>query len=93
MEIKRGPFKGKKIEFADQTQVTNLKEQVDKVLWMIAGYMGWEDLSYVFVSDLSTLGDYSLEDHELAEFGRKLGFEVGHKDYIYEIALRLKPAS
>jgi hypothetical protein len=43
----------------------------------------------VYVSDLSTLGDFCLEDEELAELSQEVGFNVHHEDYIKDIAMRM----
>jgi len=68
------------------------RENIDRLLLMIGEYMGWEgDISHVFVSDLSQIGDFCLGDAEVAELSRKLGFDCGHDDYLHEIALRMKP--
>ena len=92
--ISRGKFKGYKIVAAETNLVNQQGKNIDKLLLMIGEYMGWEgDTSHVFVSDESRIGDFSLENYELEELSTKLGFKVNQKDFIYEIALKMKPAN
>lgn len=85
---------GRKLFLADTHEVEQLRESMDRLLLSIGEYMGWEgDISHVFVSDMSTLGDFGLEDSEVAALSKTLGFEVRPGDYLKDIALRMKPAN
>jgi hypothetical protein len=65
--------------------------ELEQLLLMIGEYMGWNgDISHVYTSDLSSLGDFRLEDAEVEELGDKLGFKVKHKDYLDKIAEKMK---
>jgi len=42
------------------------------------------------VTDLSTIGDFGLEDDERCAASAKLGLMLSDDDYLYEIARRLR---
>lgn len=44
---------GNDIKFAPTNKTDLLNNYIDRILWAIAPIMEWEDLSHVFVSDLS----------------------------------------
>ena len=90
--IATDPF-GNKIFMADTIEIERRNANVNTLLWLVAPHMGWEDLSRVFVSDRSSLGDFCLEPHVLKEISEKLGFSVSDDDLIWEIAMRMgKPS-
>lgn len=76
--------------FLRERVVDQYSKSVAALLKLISKYMGWNDEgAHVFVSDMSTLGDFALEDAELAELSQEIGFNVHHEDYIKDIALRM----
>jgi len=83
------PF-GNEIFMADTMEIERRNANVNRLLWLVAPYMGWEDLSHVFVSDRSSLGDFCLEESALAEISKKLGFDVRGDDLIWELAMRME---
>ena len=85
---------GNNIFMAEADAIKSQQENVNRLLLLIGEYMGWDgDISHVFVSDLTTLGDFCLEDEELSELAEKLGFAVEPQEYLHDIALRMKPAA
>jgi len=94
------PFKNIKpenIRFAETVEVTALKANMDKLLSILAKFHGCKDeleirdwLKYCFVSDLSSLSDF-LDVNQVLDMSQKLGFEVGHRDYLKDIAARMGP--
>lgn len=95
MKITKGPFKGKEIVYAATKEVSRLDSQIHQLLVLIGKYMTethtpeeWAE--YCFVSDESRLGDFGLEDLEVDELAKILGFSVAQKDYMYEIAMKIK---
>ena len=78
-----------KIEFAPTT-IIKQTQTLGLVLDAIKEVMG---ISGIVVSDESMLSDFSPDASEVAEIGRTLGIEIKRSDYIYEIALRLKPSN
>lgn len=82
---------GNKVFMAETDEIDKQRANVDKLLWLVAPFMGWADISHVFVSDMSSLGDFGLEDTELQQIQTTLGFPVKADDYLYEIAGKMKP--
>lgn len=78
------------VEFAPAVIVRAEKDQVVRVVEAIKEVMGFDG---VVVSDESKLSDFSPDESEVAEIADKLGLEIKRSDYIYEIALRLKPSN
>lgn len=70
-----------RIELAPTVLVDTLEPYVEQVL---------EALGHpeALVTDLSTIGDFGLEDNECAAAGSKLRVALLDDDYIYEIARR-----
>jgi hypothetical protein len=85
----------RKIEFAQRTQVERNKENIEKLLRLIAVPMGWteDQMRLVFVSDESSLEDFGLADTDINEISDKLGFAVSHADLLIDIVLRMSPAN
>ena len=77
------PLKNKNIVFASQENIKSLTQWVRVVLTAI-GY------PTAFVTDLSKVGDFCLEDDELQEVSEKLGFSVSHNDFVVDLARKLK---
>jgi hypothetical protein len=81
---------GRKIVMAPSVEIERNRESVDRLLLMVGEYMGWEgDTSHVFVSDMTTLGDFNLEESEMEELSRKVGFPVARSDELKDVALRM----
>jgi hypothetical protein len=72
-----------RIELASTVLVDTLESYVEQVL---------EALGHpeALMTDLSTIGDFGLEDEERAAASAKLGGTLSDDDYIYEIARRLR---
>lgn len=83
------------VQFAERTQVERNKENIEKLLRLIAVPMGWTEaqLSFVFVSDESRLDDFNLADGEIKRISEELGFCVSSADLLIDIALRMSPAN
>jgi hypothetical protein len=90
MKIKKGPLAGYKVEFENQSNIERYRDNVDKILWLLAEPMGWDDLNHVFVSDRSTFSDFRLKPEELQKIADALKLEIKPTDYIYEIAMRME---
>lgn len=64
---------------------------IDRLLLMIGEYMGWNgDISHVYVSDLSQLGNFNIDDHEVVDLSQKLGFRVEFKDCLVDIVKKIE---
>ena len=72
-----------KVKFAPRLHVTDLEHWVDKVLSAL-GFSG------AMVSDMSRVSDFSPEHHYIEEASDKLGFDINEREYIYQVAQRLK---
>lgn len=66
-------------EFAPQDKIDKLGPWVDMVLEAIGHPVAW-------VSDESMVGDFGLDDGEIADAGIALGFGIKNTDYIYDLA-------
>lgn len=88
--------KVKKIEFAESVVVDSLEEYVNEVLLHFSEVMKVSGIKNSFVSDKSIVWDFigihedSNNEEDLKKISDRLGFKVSEKDYIYEIALKLK---
>ena len=81
---------GNDVFLAETTQIEVNQENVKALLWMIAPFMGWKNVDHVFVSDMSSLSDFGLDDGELQQIQNKLGFTIKASDYLFEIAAKMK---
>lgn len=72
-----------RIELAATVLVDTLEPYVELVLNALDHP---EDL----VTDLSTIGDFGLDDDELSAASDRLGVALSDDDYLYEIARRLR---
>lgn len=93
-------MKPKKIEFAPAPKVKQYQKQIDALILIMAQTLfdcapgaeaeDWAD--YCFVSDESTLSDFSEADGA-EKLSARLGFAVARQDYIWEIAARMAPSN
>lgn len=76
---------GPKIEIADASFVSasDLQPYVDRVMEAIG-------IAPLLLTDESMVWDFGLDEDELAEVSRKLGFPVTNDDHIYAVAARLR---
>lgn len=81
-------YKGNKVFMAETAEIAKLQKGTERFLKTLAPFMGWdaEQLDHVFVSDESTIADFNLEDGELIELSKQLGFPITHESYIKDIA-------
>lgn len=80
---------GNRIVFADQDQIALYGIEMQSVLAAIAVFMSDDPekwLKSVWVSDSSSMGDFGLEDAEVAVVGEVLGVPVGSNDDLWRIA-------
>ncbi|MHA2280153.1 MAG: hypothetical protein ACXAC5_04665 [Promethearchaeota archaeon] len=88
-EVLGGVRSGKtKIEPAPQDEIEMLRPYVIRVLEALGHPEAW-------VSDLSSVWDFSPADEEgnreyIARVSVKLGFPINEKDYIIDLAMKLK---
>lgn len=86
-EIELKPLR---FELASCDDIDKFSKAVSAFIKMLGKYMGWgDDDSNVFVSDMSTLGDFGLSDEDLAALSQDVGFNLHHEDYIKDIAARM----
>jgi len=71
-----------KIKFAPSPE-GNLDEQFDQLRKALK-------ISRWFISKESTISDFCLTDVMLAQLNKDLGITVEHKDYVVDVARRLK---
>ena len=72
-----------RIEFASTVLVDTLEPYVEAVL----NALGHPE---ALVTDLSTIGDFGLEDDERCAASARLGVTLSDDDYVYEIARGLR---
>ncbi len=72
-----------RIELASTALVDTLESYVEAVL----NALGHPE---ALVTDLSTIGDFGLEDDERSAASANLGLMLSDADYVYEIARRLR---
>lgn len=72
-----------KLERAPHLHVDDLEQEVDEVLDALG-------FSAAFVSDMSRVNDFPLDDEEIAEAEKTLGVHIGPDEYLYQVAQRLK---
>lgn len=72
-----------KVIFAPQYRVRLLKPWLDKIRKSLHVKSWW-------ISDQSTIGDFGLNNKKLQVVRDELGVEVSHKDYLVDLAERLK---
>lgn len=74
-----GPFAGKTIKIAPQDRIRQHPKQVAEILAALGYREAW-------VSDISTVGDFELDDDELVAVGAALGFPIGHDNALVDMA-------
>lgn len=74
-----GPFAGKTIVIGAQDRIEQYPEQCRRILEAIGHPEAW-------VSDISEVADFELDDDELAAAGAALGFPVSHDDFLVDLA-------
>lgn len=84
-----------KIEMADTTVIESLEQYVDEILNVFAEVMRCPGIKNSFVSDRSSVWDFiglneDNDEENLKTISSKLGIEVSEKDYIYELAIKLR---
>lgn len=90
--LRNGDFK---IVMAESPLVDRYETQVRQILVAIGKHMGEEEdaeewADRAFVSDMSSLGDFGLNDSELVFISIDLGgIPVRKDDYIYALAARM----
>ena len=72
-----------RIELATTVLVDTLESSVERVLQAL-------DHPEALVTDLSTVGDFGLDDKEIVTASAKLGVTLSDDDRIYEVAQRLR---
>ena len=80
---------GAKIAMADSNLVEKYRDKVEVILWAVANVKGWGDIDDVFVSDMSSLGDFQLSDAQLRTIQAVVGFPIKAQHLIYEIAAKM----
>lgn len=84
---------GNTIRFAEADLIYVYPEQLDKVMLAIAHVMTTGDpeewLRYVFISDLSTLSDFTTEPEDMAAISREIDLLVSPRMYIADIVTAL----
>jgi hypothetical protein len=83
LEEIQGLVRGKKIVFAPQDKIRDLRPWVEQVLKAIGHPEAW-------VSNQSCVGDFGPDDEEMAQIQEALGIPVKGGDYIVDVAQRLK---
>ncbi len=83
MEIHR---KSMKIVFSSQEESKNLHVEIKKIL-MTMGF------PTAFVTDRTTIDDFQLTNKELADVFTKLGVKIENKDFIIDVAKKLRRES
>lgn len=89
---------GNQVFFAESDKTNAVSAHIDKLLLAVGEFMGapgdaagWA--AECWVSDMSTLGDFGLEDDEVRQIGEKVGVAINNEDYLYEIAERMARVS
>lgn len=72
-----------RIELASRVLVDTVESYVEMVL----NALGYPE---ALVTDLSTIGDFGLDEDERSVASAKLGVMMSDADYIYEVAKRLR---
>jgi hypothetical protein len=80
---------GRKISFAMTEVVGQYPVECARILHLIFG----EDISHVFVSDESTMGDFPLDEDGVADMSLELGVPVGLSDLFIDVCKRLHEAT
>jgi len=77
-------IRGKKVQFASQDQVADLGPYLERILLALGHPGAW-------ISDLSAVSDFGLDDDEYAKLGQALGVPVVRGDsLLVDIAQRMR---
>lgn len=79
----QGLVKEKKIVFAPQDKLRPLQPWLDELRKVLRIKSWW-------ISNESTIGDFGLNDEGLQNLCDELGVEVEHKNYLVDVAQRMK---
>lgn len=93
-EIAKDPL-GRSIHMPPMEKVDANWENMERLLRLIAIPMEWDEdaLAQVFVSDMSPLGHFCLEEEARVQLCKELGFDVNDEDLLVEIAAKMSKAS
>ena len=75
-----------RIELASAVLIDTLESYVERILTVLGH-------PEALVTDLSTIGDFGLDDDERSAANARLGVALSDADYIYEVAQRLRGQS
>lgn len=85
-----------KIVFAESPLVDQYKKQVSQILLAVGKWMSEDADDWAngaFVSDMSSFGDFDLDDDELALVSAEIGIGIKKDDYIFAVAARMAGAN
>lgn len=88
-EMRMDGLWGNRIVFADEDKTTIYSIEMQRVMSAIAFFMSNDPekwLKGAWVSDMSSMRDFGLEDEEIVMIGETLGVPVGDNDVLWEIA-------
>lgn len=85
---------GNEIHLPPLEGVISHAANIDRLLMAVAKFM-WEGdagewVDNCFVSDMSSLGDFGLENAEIEKLGKELGLELKQQDLLMDIAMRME---
>jgi hypothetical protein len=80
----------RKVEFASQEEIGYLSLWVDEIVSTVCRITG--NRPPIFLSDLSTIGDFPLEERDFKALSEDLGVEARPADTFVDLAKRLKKA-
>jgi hypothetical protein len=78
-------MKKKKIEFTSTERIGYLEPWVDQIMKVVCP-------DYFFISDMSSIGDFDVEEGDMPMLSKELGVEVKMTDLIVDVAQRMKNA-
>jgi hypothetical protein len=82
-----------RIEMAERLRVKDYDE-IDALLIMIGGFMDPDDpeglARFCLVTDMSQLSDFSPNNEDYQFLEEKLGFPVGRRDYVVQVAAQMR---
>lgn len=92
-------IKTAKVVNAEDDLIQSNQKNVNVLLALIGKQMGHDDnddeddnkefVRRCFVSDMSELNDFHLNESELVELSLQLGFDVGRNDLIFAVAAKM----
>lgn len=82
-----------KMPSTEGVSAPDLRESLDRLLLLIAKYMTSGDpqewVNYCWISDLSSISDFFLEDYQIAEIASTLNLTIQPGDLLVDIARRM----